>query len=404
MLKNFYIVKDQQDLLSGKIIPTKVLNQIPIGALYPMGPIIQPIPITKSRELVISPPISPYASPVFSRAISPTFSRAISPTFSRAISPTLSPFSPISVSRTIAPLAPVITSPSFPRVNLLNRYNQPYRPYVNPYGPPIIKLSQMAEKGETGKIEIKPDTGDSYLLDVPLKHFRAVVQFINDEIKANVIVPIKTTTIDALSNGQNLPRATINVVSTAGFPTSGTLLVQLAIGVQTVTYTGITNTSFIGCVGGTGLMATGNTVSLSTIQTAISVASNGQNLPQATINVASTTGFPSSGSLRIQLATGQQNITYTGVTATSFTGCSGGSGVMTTGNQVLLATGSKVLFKVILPDYDWPIETTTDKMREIVEKIKNKPEWKSVSYVRPDGTRSDLAVLLSYLMRRRGLY
>jgi hypothetical protein len=62
--------------------------------------------------------------------------------------------------------------------------------------------------------------------------------------------------------------------------------------------------------------------------TTIAAASDGASLPQATINVADTTGFPSSGSFSIILPTSAQTITYTGKTSTTFTGCSGGTGTL----------------------------------------------------------------------------
>ncbi len=69
--------------------------------------------------------------------------------------------------------------------------------------------------------------------------------------------------------------------------------------------------------------------------TTVAVGSNGAALPQATINVASTTGFPSSGSATVQTsAAGAQVFTYTGVTGTAFTGCSGGTGTLSTGGAV----------------------------------------------------------------------
>jgi hypothetical protein len=67
-----------------------------------------------------------------------------------------------------------------------------------------------------------------------------------------------------------------------------------------------------------------------------------QTLPQGTFNVASTTGFPASGT--IQVATGSGNlattelIAYTGLTATSFTGCTTTSvATITAGAAVQLA-------------------------------------------------------------------
>lgn len=104
------------------------------------------------------------------------------------------------------------------------------------------------------------------------------------------------TTVAAASNGAALPQATINVVSTTGFPASGTIFI-----------------------------ATGTT---------IAVASNGQALPQATINVASTSGFPTSGTIFVVTNLGSQTVTYTGTTATTFTGCTGGTGTMSTGGAV----------------------------------------------------------------------
>lgn len=65
--------------------------------------------------------------------------------------------------------------------------------------------------------------------------------------------------------------------------------------------------------------------------TTIAAASNGLTLPQATINVVSTTGFPSSGSVLIQ----NQLVTYSGVTATTLTGCLGGNASLVAGGTVV---------------------------------------------------------------------
>lgn len=77
-------------------------------------------------------------------------------------------------------------------------------------------------------------------------------------------------------------------------------------------------------------------------ETTIASGSNGQSLPQATINVASTAGFPTAGNICVTTAAGVQNVIYTGISGNAFTGCTGGSGLMTTGNAVtapLIATG-----------------------------------------------------------------
>jgi phage tail sheath gpL-like len=69
-----------------------------------------------------------------------------------------------------------------------------------------------------------------------------------------------------------------------------------------------------------------------TTATTIASASNTQALPQTTISVASTTGFPTSGTILI----GSLNtlVSYTGTTGTTFTGCTGGTGTLATGQTV----------------------------------------------------------------------
>jgi len=62
--------------------------------------------------------------------------------------------------------------------------------------------------------------------------------------------------------------------------------------------------------------------------TGVSTSSAGQSLPQSVINVASTTGFASSGTIFVVSSNGVQQLSYTGTTATSFTGCTGGTGTL----------------------------------------------------------------------------
>lgn len=70
--------------------------------------------------------------------------------------------------------------------------------------------------------------------------------------------------------------------------------------------------------------------------TTVTASSNGAALPVATLNVASTTGFLSAGSVAVQTNVGGQfaTVTYTGKTATTLTGCSGGTGTLATGYVV----------------------------------------------------------------------
>lgn len=68
-------------------------------------------------------------------------------------------------------------------------------------------------------------------------------------------------TIAPASNAVALPQTVINVGSTAGFPSSGTIYVQSSAGIQTINYTGTAGgNQFTGCTGGTGNLVTGNTV------------------------------------------------------------------------------------------------------------------------------------------------
>lgn len=70
------------------------------------------------------------------------------------------------------------------------------------------------------------------------------------------------------------------------------------------------------------------------LATTIASASNNVSLPIGTINVASTVGFPTSGTILVVTTAGTQVVTYTGVTGSQFTGCTGGTGTMLTGNAV----------------------------------------------------------------------
>ncbi len=145
------------------------------------------------------------------------------------------------------------------------------------------------------------------------------------------------TSIAALSDGQSLPQSTINVASTTGFPASGLIWVTSNAGVQIVKYSGTTATTFTNCTGGTGTMSAG-------VSTTIAAGSNGATLPQATINVASTTGFAASGTIYVVTSTGVSTVTYTGTNATQFTGCSGGTGTMSTGGGVAATGGNNVIY------------------------------------------------------------
>ncbi len=69
-----------------------------------------------------------------------------------------------------------------------------------------------------------------------------------------------STTIAAGSNGAVLPQGTINVASTAGFASSGYLVVRISGTDRVVRYTGLNATQFTGCTLGVGTLATGQAI------------------------------------------------------------------------------------------------------------------------------------------------
>lgn len=74
-------------------------------------------------------------------------------------------------------------------------------------------------------------------------------------------------TVGRASANATLPQATIAVDGNiSDFPTSGTLLLILRSGAQTITYTGKSGDTFTGCSGGTGTMRRGDTIGRSDTQ------------------------------------------------------------------------------------------------------------------------------------------
>jgi len=150
-----------------------------------------------------------------------------------------------------------------------------------------------------------------------------------------------TTTITSGSNLVSLPTGTINVNSTTGFTSSGTLLIATPGGTfATVTYTGTSGgTQFTGCSGGSGVLHTGAYVAQTNASTTVAAGSNNVNLSTATtLNVATTVGFPASGTLRVASTGGIQNVTYTGINSSTQFAITAGTGIGTifTGNSVVL--------------------------------------------------------------------
>lgn len=83
-----------------------------------------------------------------------------------------------------------------------------------------------------------------------------------------------------------------------------------------------------------------------TVPERVTTINGTQTLPLATITVADTTGFPTSGSLAID---GAGTVTYTGKTGTTFTGCSGGNGTVETGATVKRTFPGPIELRLFIP-------------------------------------------------------
>lgn len=165
--------------------------------------------------------------------------------------------------------------------------------------------------------------------NVPLPPFLATstaltnvaVQIPNVAIEAGRVVlgAGAVTAVAAASNGRTLPQSTISVLATAEFPTSGALEILTKSGTLTsVSYSDTSASTFKGASGGSGTLETGATVRGTALLT--SVVGN-QTIPTTggTLQVTSTSGFPSNGTLFLATNSGDVQVAYTGTSPSSFT-------------------------------------------------------------------------------------
>lgn len=159
----------------------------------------------------------------------------------------------------------------------------------------------------------------------------------------------------ALTGGSQ--QATIfNALAPPFFNSNGLLTLQGSAGVNLVVGTtitaGVITNKFVTNLGRnvkvrvtttnpTNVTASDEIISVGTVSanaTTIAALSSGQTLPfsNITLNVASNTGFASTGTLLVVSSTGLQTVTYTGTSgSTQFTGCTTtGTGTLSTGNMV----------------------------------------------------------------------
>lgn len=182
MLPKFYIVKDEKDLVSGKIIPRKVLNYMPygFGSINPtMSPVMLPKPIKTANDLTISPSFNPFSafgtSPVM--VGSPFLS-----TGPGGLSAT-SPFGSVEYKR--IPLVPSYGTQSFGIPSFgtpscgIPSYGTPCSqsgPLV--LGPPVIKTSNMISQNIPGTVKIMAGN-NVYSVGIPPNYIRNIANEIN---------------------------------------------------------------------------------------------------------------------------------------------------------------------------------------------------------------------------------
>ncbi len=105
---------------------------------------------------------------------------------------------------------------------------------------------------------------------------------------ANGVTCPSMTTIASGSSGASLPQSTIDVASTTGFSSTPHLAVPTPAGLQAVVCTGDTSTTFTGCSGGSGTMATGQTV----LQSAAAPTRGSDPWPGAAVTFYDAAGYP----------------------------------------------------------------------------------------------------------------
>ena len=189
--------------------------------------------------------------------------------------------------------------------------------------------------------------GGTDIFDNQTQHFgskRIVLKELNKHAYLNNNVKQPNTLLNgAIANNAT----TLTVDTTAGFPTTGTLL----IGSEQMTYTGKTATTFTGVTRGANSTSAAAALDDATVKlasftedvfsgfkdklrnTSVSAAvtaSVPDDSAAVALNVGSTAGFPDTGTILV----GNEKMTYTAKTATSFTIAQNGRGADNTSNYV----------------------------------------------------------------------
>lgn len=144
-----------------------------------------------------------------------------------------------------------------------------YNYWIADYGSAIWKPAQWADGVTNGTTTISSATAAFVASDVNkyIVSRNPNNNYALDNIPANTTIasipsdaPAYATTIAVASDAAVLPQATINVVDTTNFASAGNFTVIIGGTPQTIAYTAKTGTTFTGCTGGSGTLATGQVV------------------------------------------------------------------------------------------------------------------------------------------------
>jgi parallel beta-helix repeat protein len=183
-------------------------------------------------------------------------------------------------------------------------------------------------------------------------HGIELLEKLTTTLTETIAVGVSALPVVATGSGQTFPPGAEIQVGTGGSEETLTIESVTATSIKTTTTT--TKEHLSGAAVALGVACRDFTIGTnrcydSGAETKVTAGSNGAVLPQATINVESTAGFPSEGKLTYlteasEVRTKVTTVSYTGKTATTFTGCTGGVATLVTGGIMSARTQTYGLY------------------------------------------------------------
>lgn len=199
MSKKYYIVKDQENELTGGFIPFKVLNyspyQINPNMIFPTNNVAQvsldgkPIP----PQVISTQPN--FTSPIFGQNTPQFFNNPLgTPIGSQGISAVVNP-TLFSAVKSQPSMVPTINPLPIPNKSLFNVSTTPTTVIPAPiFGPPIIKTGPFYQQQMPGLIKVMVGS-DIVNINIPFNQFRNIINDIyfrsqtnNTDLKATFII------------------------------------------------------------------------------------------------------------------------------------------------------------------------------------------------------------------------